>query len=299
MQAAHDGRTTQEPFTMIFVTGASGHLGQLVIDHLLQRVPAAQIVAGVRSLEKGAAFAARGVEVRVADYDRPETLGAALKGVEKLLLVSASEIGKRGPQHAAVIRAARDAGVSFVAYTSILHADRNPVSLAKEHQATEAALRESGIPHALLRNGWYIENYTGNLAGALASGAMIGSAGDGRIAAAARADFAEAAAVVLTTPGHAGRAYELAGDTSFTMAELAATVSQASGKPVAYHDMPQADYAAALQQYGLPAPVAEMLADSDAGIRQGALDDRSGTLSRLIGRPTTPYGNVVIATVKG
>ena len=269
----------------IAVTGATGHLGRLVVASLKTRVPADIIVALMRSPAKAADL---GVEVREADYDRPETLDRALAGVDTLLLISASEIGKRARQHRNVIRAAKQAGVKWIVYTSLLHADRSPLNLASEHLATERELAESGLPHTLLRNGWYTENYTGSIGGALAGGAFIGSAGDGRISSAARADFAEAAATVMTSKGHIGRTYELAGDTAWTLRDLAAEISRQTGSTIPYRDMPEAEYAKALEGFGLPAPLAQAIASWDTGASQGALFDDSRQLSRLIGRPTTP-----------
>ena len=283
---------------MIVVTGATGHLGRLVIAQLLQKVPAQQLVAAVRNPAKAADLAARGVQVRLADYTQPNTLDAAFAGVEKLLLISSNEVGQRAAQHQAVIDAAKRAGVTLLAYTSMLHADRNKMALAGEHQATEAALRASGLPFVLLRNGWYLENYTENLAPALQHGALLGSAGEGRIAAAARADYAAAAAEVITREGQAGRVYELAGDSPFTMAQLAAEVSRLARQPVVYKNLPPAEYAQALVGFGIPKPYAEVLADSDVGISRGELDDSSGELRRLIGRPTTPLATAISAALK-
>jgi len=282
---------------MIAVTGASGHLGRLAIEALLGKVPAKDIVALVRTPSKAADLAVKGVQVRQADYSRPETLGPALAGVDKLLLVSSSEVGQRAVQHQAVLDAARAAGVGFIAYTSILHADRSRLALAAEHLATEKALAASGIPHALLRNGWYLENYTAQLPGALAHG-FAGSAGDGRIAAAARADFAAAAAAVLTQPNQAGKVYELAGDEPFTMSELATEVSRQSGKPVPYAELPPEAFGGVLRGAGLPGPFADVLVDADVNIARGELDDRSGDLRRLIGRPTTPLRDAVAAALR-
>lgn len=278
---------------MILVTGATGQLGQLVVESLAARVPPTSFIAGARSQEKGAAIAARGVPVRVVDYDRPETLAAALDGVETVLLISGSELGSRLRQHTAVIGAAKKAGVRRIVYTSVLHADRSTLGLAKEHLATEEAIRASGLAYTFLRNGWYIENQTGNLAATLAHGTILGAANDGRFAPASRRDYAEAAAVVLTTTGHENKVYELAGDRSLTVAELAASFAEVAGKPVSYTNLPEADYAAALVGFGLPKFVADMLADSDAGLARGDLDDRSGTLRSLIGRPTTTIEAVV------
>ena len=285
---------------MIAVTGATGQLGRLVIDALLEKVPAASVAALVRDPAKAADLAARGVSLRQADYSQPETLFPALEGVDTLLLISSSEVGQRAPQHQAVIDAAAAAGVGLIAYTSILHADSSPLALAEEHRATEAALAASGLDHVLLRNGWYSENYAGSVPTAAEHGAVIGAAGEGRIAAAARADYAAAAAAVLADPAaHAGKTYELAGDTAFTLADLAAEIARQSGKPVTYQDMPQAAYAEALKGFGLPGPFAEILADSDVGASRGGLFDDSHALSALIGRPTTPMSEMVKSALAG
>ncbi|HKP74195.1 MAG TPA: SDR family oxidoreductase [Longimicrobiaceae bacterium] len=285
---------------MIAVTGATGHLGRLAIESLLERgVPADQIVAIARSAEKARGLADRGVQVRLADYSRPEELAAALQGVDKLLLISASEVGQRLAQHRNILAAARQAGVKLIAYTSILHADTSRMQLAGENRATEELICASGIPFVLLRNGWYLENYTDNLAPALEHGALLGSAGEGRVSAAARADFAEAAAVVVTEDGHANRVYELAGDEAFTLSELADIISRESGKPVEYRDLPEEEYAKILLSFGLPEPLARALADSDTGITRGELEDGSGDLRRLIGRPTTTARAAVAAALAG
>ena len=279
---------------MIAVTGSTGHLGRLVISSLLRRgVAPGEIVALARSPDKASAFTDRGVAVREADYDRPETLGPALDGVDTLLLVSGSDIGERQRQHQAVIDAAKEAGVGLIAYTSILHADTSAIGLAEEHRQTEAALAESGVPYVLLRNGWYTENYTGSIGAAVEHGAVLGSAGDAPISAAAREDFAEAAAAVLTSDDdQAGQVYELAGP-SFTMTEYAAEITRQSGTEVAYHDMPEAAYREALEGAGLPPPVAAMLAQSDVAARGGALEGSTADLERLIGREPTPMAQVV------
>lgn len=282
---------------MFAVTGATGQLGRLVIDALLKKVPAGEIVAAVRTPAKAADFAARGVVVRQADYGQPETLAAAFAGVDKLLLISGSEVGQREAQHKAVIEAARTAGVSFIAYTSLLHADRSPLGLGVEHRATEALLQASGIPFALLRNGWYSENYAASIAPALAHHAFIGAAGEGRIASAARQDYADAAAEVLTRDNQAGKVYELAGDDSCTLAQFAAEIAAQSGEKVDYVNLSRQEFAAALKAAGLPEGLAEMLADSDAGAEQGGLFDDSHQLSQLIGRPTAPYQDVIGAAL--
>lgn len=281
------------------VTGASGQLGRLVIDGLLKTVPASQIGVLVRSEKAAAEFAARGLHVHNGDYSRPDSLKAAFAGVDRALLISSSEIGQRTAQHRNAIEAARQAGVKLLAYTSLLHADTSPLGLAEEHRQTEAALKASGVPHALLRNGWYSENYAAPIPVALAHGVLLGSADGGRIASAARADYAEAAVRVLTAAEpQAGRIYELAGDGSYTLAEFAAELSKQSGKAVAYRDLPQADYQVALVGAGLPGPFAALLADSDAGAAKGALFDDSHTLSQLIGRPTTPIAATISAALK-
>jgi NAD(P)H dehydrogenase (quinone) len=283
---------------MITVTAATGSLGRLVVEDLLQRgVPADQIVAAVRNPDKATDLADRGVQVREADYSRPETLAPAFAGTDRLLLVSGSEVGQRLAQHTNVVRAALDAEVELIAYTSILRADTNSTKLAEEHRTTEAMIRESGLPFVFLRNGWYIENTTDNLATAFQFGTIAGSAGDGRISGATRADFAAAAAVVLTSAGHDGNVYELGG-TPYTMTELAAEVTTQSGKPVTYQDLPADAYTQVLLGAGLPAPFADLLVDSDLGIAGGELFTTSTDLERLIGRPSTPLADAVAAAVK-
>lgn len=278
----------------IAVTGATGHLGRLAVDALLARgaVPH-DLVAVVRNADKAADLAAKGVQVRVADYTEPTTLDAALAGVDKLLLISGNEIGQRLPQHTNVIDAAKAAGVGFIAYTSLLDAQHSPLSLAPEHAATENLLAASGIDHALLRNGWYWENY--DTEGTAERGVLAGAGGDGRIAGAARADYAEAAAVVLLSDGQSGKIYELGGDERITLADLAAKIAEATGTSVVYQDLPAREYRTALDGAGLPAPIAEMLASTDEGIKAGALDTDSGDLQRLIGRSSTPVVEVLRA----
>ncbi|WP_434745555.1 SDR family oxidoreductase [Candidatus Pantoea rara] len=282
---------------MIAVTGATGQLGRFVIDALLKKMPAGEIVATVRTPAKAADLAALGVVVRQADYGQPATLRAAFAGVDKLLLISGSEVGQREAQHKAVIEAAQAAGVGFIAYTSLLHADTSPLALGVEHRATEALLKTSGIPFALLRNGWYTENYAASIPPALAHHAFIGAAGEGRIASAARRDYAEAAAEVMTRDDQAGKVYELSGDDNYTLAQFAAEIATQSGEKVDYVNLSQADFAAALKDAGLPAGLAEMLADSDAGAEKGGLFDDSRQLSKLIGRPTTSWQAVIRAAL--
>lgn len=267
--------------TTIAVTAATGQLGRLAIAALIAR--GERPIALARSPEKAADL---GVEVRAFDYTAPDA--AALAGVDVLVLISSNDFNDRAGQHGSVIAAAKVAGVERVIYTSILKGDASPMLLAQDHRATEAALKASGLTYTLLRNGWYLENLTGSLAAALAHGAVIGSAGEGLFSAAARADFAEAIAVTAATEGHDNAVYELASDTAFTMAEFAAELGRQSGKAMRYDSLPEATYADILIGFGLPEGFARILADSDAKAAQGALHDDSGTLSRLIGRPTTP-----------
>lgn len=274
----------------IGVTGATGQLGRLVVELLKEKVSSDKIVALVRNPEKASDL---GIEAIAFDYTQLENLGDSLKGIDKLLLISGNEIGKRFPQHKSVIDAAKQAGVKHLFYTSILHADKSPLSLAVEHLATEVAIKESGLTYTILRNGWYTENYTGSAKGAVAAGAFIGNAGDGKIASAARVDYAEAAAVVLTGKGHEGKTYELAGDEAYTLTELAAEISKQCDKSIPYNNLTEAEYAGILKSFGLPDVLAEMLANSDTGASIGGLYDDSKVLSNLIGRPTTTLAKVV------
>lgn len=269
----------------IAITGATGHLGQLVIEKLKQKVDASEIVALVRTPAKAAGL---GVATREADYTRQDTLDVALKGVDTLLLISGNEIGQRAVQHENVIRAAVKNDVKRIVYTSLLHADKSPLNLAPEHVQTEQALKNSGLDYTILRNGWYSENYTGSIAPALGLGAFYGSAGEGKISSAPREDYAEAAVVALTGQGHEGKTYELAGDEFYTLTDLAAEITAQSGKDIPYRNIPEADYAAALKNAGLPDGFAEAIASWDTGASQNALFDDSHVLSKLIGRKTTP-----------
>ena len=278
---------------MIAITGATGQLGQHVIANLLNTTPASQLVAVVRNPAKAEALSQQGVGVRQADYGDEAALTKALQGVDKLLIISSSEVGQRAPQHRNIIQAAAAAGVKFIAYTSLLHADKSPLGLHVEHVETEKMLADSGIPYALLRNGWYTENYLASAPPALEHGVFIGAAGEGKIASATREDYAAAAARVIAEEGHAGKVYELAGDHGWTLSELAAELAKQSGKKVVYQNLSQADFAAALKSVGLPAGLADMLADSDVGASKGGLFDDSHTLSKLIGRPTTPLAQSV------
>ncbi|MFH8881395.1 NAD(P)H-binding protein [Streptomyces californicus] len=285
----------------IVVTGATGALGRLVVDALLTTVPAEQVVAVVRDKEKAAALAALGVELRIADYSRPESLAGAFRSGDRVLLISGSEVGRRVAQHAAVIDAAKAAGVAQFAYTGILGGPDADFTLADEHRATEQLILDSGLPYTFLRNGWYTENYTANLAPVLAHRAVVSNAGEGRVASASRADYAAAAAAVLTGDGHLNTAYELSGDTAWPLAAYAALLSELTGEEIAYKNVPAAVHQEILVGAGVPEGFAAILVDVDAAIGRGRLAGTSGDLARLIGRPTTPLAETVrtaLAAVK-
>lgn len=273
----------------ILVTGASGNLGRHVVTALLDRgVAASDIVAGVRTPEKAAPLTALGVRVVPLDYTEPATIDAALEGVDRVLLISGSEIGNRVPGHLNVIEAARAVGVEKFVYTSAPKATTADYLLAPEHRATEEAIAAAGLPAVILRNNWYHENYTQDVLGAAQSGVIAAAVGQARVASASRRDFAEAAAVVLIEDGHLGAVYELAGDVAWTYDELAAAASEVLGRDVAYVAMTAEQKQATLEQFGLPAEVAQVVVGIDLAIGQGVLADTDGTLARLIGRPTTP-----------
>lgn len=282
----------------LFITGASGQLGRLVLEHLRRLDPDADITAMVRTQQAAEELAPFRVTTRIGDYTDPASLDAALIGIDRLLLISSSVLGQRAAHHKNVIDAAARAKVSFIAYTSILRADTSELSLAAEHLATENMLRDAGLPFAILRNGWYLENDTEMLAPAVAHGAIIGSAGDGRLSSASRSNYAEAAALVMLHGAPAGTVYELAGDETFTLTQLAATVSLRTGKTVEYRNMSEVEYRGALLGMGLPDSVATMLAETSAGTAKGALEDHGRVLSRLIGHPTTSLADAVAAVVQ-
>ncbi|MFA6155154.1 NAD(P)H-binding protein [Mesorhizobium sp.] len=283
---------------MYVITGATGQLGRLALKELLKSVPPSEIIAAVRDPRSALDLAAEGVQVRLADYDRPETLSAAFDGAERLLLISSNLTTGRVRQHQAVIDAAKIAGVKLIAYTSMLQADRSGAKLAREHLATELALAASGVPTTVLRNGWYTENYLMALQPALSGGTLYGSAGEGRISLAARADYAAAAAAALTS-ADGPRTYELAGDTGWTLSELAQEISRQADRSLGYVDLPEKDYETALIAAGLPSDLAELLADADANAARGALFDDGHVLRHLIGRPTTPVAQSISAALHG
>lgn len=272
------------------ITGATGQLGRLVVENLKRKVAAENLVALVRTPEKASDL---GIEARAFDYEKPEGLAGALQGIDHLLLISGNEIGKRKQQHENVINAAKQAGIKWIVYTSLLHADKSTLSLAEEHKITEEALKASGIPYTLLRNGWYTENYTGSAPGAVKAGVLLGSAGEGKISSATRKDYAEAAAVVLASENREGKVYELAGDNYFTLKDLAAEISRQTGKEIPYKNLPETEYAEKLKSSGLPEEAAKTIAGFDAGAANNDLFDDSKQLSRLIGRPTTPLAKAV------
>ena len=280
----------------IAITGAAGHLGRHVIESLLARGVAAQdLVAIVRTASKAEDLTARGITVAEAPYEDVAALTEALQGVDRLVLVSGSEVGKRAAQHTNVLEAAKAAGVAFIAYTSLLNADSSELSLAPEHLETEALLASSGIDHVLLRNGWYWENFASNVDAARATGHVFGAAGEGRVNGAARRDYAEAAAVVVTTDGHAGKTYELGGQPSLTYPEIAQAVGTVIGAEVSYVNQSVEEYQQTLEGAGLPAEVAQMIAGWDVAIAGGALETASTDLEDLIGRPATSLAEALAA----
>lgn len=279
----------------IAITGATGQLGNLVVDALLARgAKAADLVAIGRSAQKLEPLAGKGLETRVADYNVEQALVSALKGVDKLLLISASEVGQRVAQHENVINAAKKVDVQLIAYTSIANALTGGLKLAEEHIATERLLAGSGIDYVLLRNGWYIENYTDQLMGYLNSGMVLGAAGEGKISAAARADYADAAAaVLLSEEEQSGKIYELGSDKPFTLTQLAGAVGAAAGQDVAYQQMDPEQLEKIYADAGVPAAFAHILVDTDLRVREGALEVNSGDLAKLIGRTPASLGKVI------
>lgn len=278
----------------IAITGASGQLGRQAIQYLKTLTDPAQIRALARDPAKVADL---GVAARAFDYTRPDGMAAALEGVETLALISSSDFNNRVGQHRTVIEAARKAGVGRIVYTSILKADRSPMLIATDHRATEGLIAASGLTATILRNGWYTENWTANLGGALAAGALIGAAGTARFTPAVRADYAQALAVVAADPAQAGKTWELAGDEGFTLADLAAEVSRQTGKALPYNDLPADVYQGILEGFGLPASFAAVLVDVDQHARNGWLADDSGALARLLGRPTARLADAVRAAL--
>jgi NAD(P)H dehydrogenase (quinone) len=287
------------PIPRYVVTAAAGQLGRLVVAALAERAGPEAVAAVVRDPARAAALFPAGVTVRHGDYDAPDTLDDAFAGAERVLLISSNALGVRVAQHRRAIDAAARAGVARIAYTSVLHADRSALGLAEEHRQTEALIAASGLSYTLLRNGWYSENYAAAIPAARAHGALIGSAGTGRISGAARRDYADAAAIALLADDAPATVHELAGDTAFTLADFAAELSRQTGRDIPYVDMAEAAYRDALVGAGVPEAFARLLAESDAKAAQGALYDESGQLSRLIGRPTTPLAAVIAAALAG
>jgi NAD(P)H dehydrogenase (quinone) len=283
----------------IVITGATGKLGRHVLQALLERkVPAEEIVAAGRSIGKLEEFAAQGVRVTAMDYDDPASVTAALAGATKVLLIASSEVGKDRPgQHRTVIEAAKAEGVELLAYTSNANAQVSTTILGQDHKTTEAILAEAGVPYVLLRNGYYFENWTDQIHGTLAQGALVGSGGEGRVNAATRRDLAEAAVAVLLGEDQAGRVYELGGDAAFTLTDFAAEITAVTGTPVVYKDLPAEEYVALLTSFGLPEGFAQILADSDQGLARGDLLVEGNDLSTLIGRPTTTAADAIRTAV--
>jgi NAD(P)H dehydrogenase (quinone) len=276
---------------MIVVTGATGHLGRHVVAGLREK--GAQVVAGARNTA-----ADLGVEVRELDYNRPETLEPALRGADTVLLISGNEVGRRVPQHTAVVEAAKKAGVRHIVYTSAPHADTTPLVLAPEHKATEEAILASGIPYTFLRNGWYHENYVDTITSAAKTGEIVGAAGDGRVASAARKDFADAAVAVLTGTGHENKVYELTGDVAWTFAEFADEIAKVADRPVTYRNLTADELTQHLIDQGTPAEVAGFVVALDGNIAAGTLGHTPGDLRTLIGRPTTPVAETIKEVLK-
>ena len=281
----------------IAITGATGQLGSIVIEKLLLQTETNNIVALVRNPANATHLTAQNIEVREFDYDRPETLVPALSGIDKLLLISANEVGRRTPQHKAVIDAAKVAGVPYLAYTSLLRADTSPLGLAQEHRETEKLIQDSGLLYTFLRNNWYSENYLAGVAHTIEIGTLFGAAQDGRISSASRIDYAEAAAKVLTSTGHDNQTYELAGSQSFSLSELATLIGQAASKTINYQNLSAEEYTQGLTQAGLPAGLVEVIVDADIQTIQGAMYSDSQDLEQLIGRKTTNIQDAIKAAL--
>ena len=281
----------------IAITGATGQLGNLVIEQLLQLTAAQNIVALVRNVDKAKHFKTQGIELREFDYDRPETLVPALSGIDKLLLISANEIGRRTPQHQAVIDAAKVAGVPCLAYTSLLRADTSPLGLAQEHRETEKLIQDSGITYTFLRNNWYSENYLAGVAHTIEIGTLFGAAQDGRISSASRIDYAEAAAKVLNSTCHENKTYELAGSESFSLSDLATLIGQVTSKDIIYQNLSAEEYTQGLIQADLPTGLVEVIVDADIQSIQGAMYSDSKDLDQLIGHKTTSIQDAIKASL--
>jgi len=279
----------------VAVTGSTGQLGQIVVEKLKKKLPQENLVAMARSAEKAAGL---GVPTRIADYEQPEAILQALTGIDTLILISASDFNKRADHHHNIVEAARKADIKWIIYTSLIHADTSTIGLAAQHRTTEAEIKNSGIPFTILRNGWYTENYVGSIQAAVNTGSIIGSSGNGKISSASREDYADAIVSVLTASDQDGKTYELAGDESWTLSDLASEISKQTGKDITYVDMPEEQYASALTNYGFPEFLANAFAEWDARAAEGELFDDNRELSQLIKRPTTPFSVVVTQTIE-
>lgn len=285
---------------MIVVTAATGQLGQLVVDGLLRSVPAEEIGVAVRNPDRADGLAARGVDVRTADYDDPASLRAAFAGADKVLFISGSSVSERLDQHLRVVEAAKEIGVGQLAYTSVLRADTSTLLVAPDHKLTEQAIHDAGVPFTFLRNGWYTENFAPRVQYALRTGTFAGNATPAAtLASATRVDFADAAVAALTGDGHLNKVYELAGDVEWSFTDLAAELTKQSGQQVGYQQLSAAEHEKLLVEQGIPAGFAGLLAHTDQGIVDGELSDSSGDLHRLIGRDTTSLADAVAAILKG
>jgi NAD(P)H dehydrogenase (quinone) len=289
----------------VLIMNSTSQFGRLVIDSLLERLPPSRLVAGVRNPNSLAARNLRnlGVEVRPCDYARPDELAAAFEGIERLLLISSCEVGQRVSHHCNVIAAARRAGVKLIAYTSTLHADTSPLKIAEEHCETEVALRVSKAPYVLLRNGWCAEDIVVFVLSAIANDALfsfLSSASGVRISAAARADYAAAAAVVLSSDQDwSGRTYELAGDEASTLPSVVAELGRQLGERFSCWRLPEMERWARLVQSGFSERFSALIANLEKGAEKCGLCDENRQLNRLIGRPTTSLATTIAQVLEG
>jgi NAD(P)H dehydrogenase (quinone) len=273
----------------IVVTATSGHLGRLIVTDLLDRgIPATDIVAGARKPEAIADLADAGVRTTRIDYDDPATIEAAISTGDTFVLISGAFTPDRNRQHADAVAAATRAGAGHIVYTSGLRASESPSPIAASHAPTEDAVRASGLPFTILRNGWYTENYAANIPTARETGVLLASVSEGRVASASRRDFASAVGAVVTSEGHLGQTYELSGDVAWTYDDLAAALSEVLGRDVVHKPVSSAEHLEILKDAGVPEQFAEMGVAVDGAIAAGAFAYQNGDLARLLGRPTTP-----------